>query len=162
MQKMNADQKRLVEDNLNLVHHIVAREYPTFIHDDDIIQCGRYGLCKAALNWQDGKSAFSTYACKCIRNEICQELRSRKPHQEVLSLEHPIGDDLVLGDTIEGDNGIDYLDDYYFTQLTDLEQTVYQLRVDGNTPKEIAEFINEPVSKVWQTIRTMRYKYQNL
>ena len=65
--------KELIADNLRLVYHIVHEHYPTFKNDEDIVQCGMVGLCKAANTWDANKGVFSTYACKCIRNEINKE-----------------------------------------------------------------------------------------
>ena len=159
MQQMNDDQRKLVEDNLNLVYYIVSHDYPTFIHDEDVIQSGTLGLCKAAMKWEEGKSAFSTYACRCIKNEIRQELRQRRPHLEVLSLDHPIGDDLTLADVIEGENGIDYIDDYFFKQLTEVEQMIYRLRVEGHKTDDIAKITGLSIRKIQKIIRTIRSKY---
>ena len=42
------DRKKFIEENVNLVYVIVREYYPTFIFDEDVIQCGMVGLCKAA------------------------------------------------------------------------------------------------------------------
>ena len=158
MQQMTDAQRKLAEDNMNLVYYVVSHDYPTFIKDDDVIQSGTLGLCKAAMKWEEGKSAFSTYACRCIKNEIRQELRQRQPHLEVLSLDHPIGEDLTLGDIIEGDSGVDYLDDHFLLTLTDDEQLVYDLRLRGYKNKDIAEITGFNIRKVQKILRTIRIK----
>lgn len=80
------EKKQFIEDNVNLVYYLVRRYYPAFSRDDDIIQCGMVGLCKAAEKW-NGSSKFSYYAKKWILGEINQELRSRNKHKVEISLE---------------------------------------------------------------------------
>lgn len=89
--------KQFIEDNVKLVYYLIQKYYPTYAYDEDIIQCGMIGLCKAAKAWQQ-KGKFSSYAKKCIFNEIKNELKYRQKHSAVISLE-------VL---LEGDKSNDY------------------------------------------------------
>ena len=41
-----------IEQNINLVYVVIREYYPMFISDEDIIQCGMLGLCKAADKWK--------------------------------------------------------------------------------------------------------------
>lgn len=157
--EMNDAQRKLVEDNLKLVYHVVSKQYPTFVNDEDIIQSGTLGLCNAALNWDENKSAFSTYACRCIQNAIRAELRERQPHMETLSLDCPIGEDLTLGDTIADDG--EAMVDYTFLQtLTPDERLVFELRVKGCDVAEIEQFTGFNHRKVLQLIRIAQIKYR--
>ena len=79
------NKNELIEKNMNLVYFVISKYYPTFIHDEDIVQSGMLGLCKAADKWDESKSKFSTYAGRCIRNEINQEFIRRKPFSKVIS-----------------------------------------------------------------------------
>lgn len=81
------DRQNFIEENLNLVYFLIQKHYPTFIRDNDIIQCGMLGLCKAAERWDSRKSKFSTYATKWVLNEIRRELKNRGKHSSEISLE---------------------------------------------------------------------------
>ncbi len=72
----DADIERIFTENKNLVYLVVNKRFPTFIHDDDVIQSGYIGLWKAITTYDDKKYAFSTYAYHCIYNEIGMYLRS--------------------------------------------------------------------------------------
>lgn len=81
------DIQKFIEENTNLVHFLINKYYPYFSADEDIIQCGMLGLCKAAEKWDSSKSKFSTYATKWILSEIKRELRERGKHSAEISLE---------------------------------------------------------------------------
>lgn len=80
------DKNKLIEDNMNLVYYLISRYYPTFIKDEDLIQCGMVGLCKAANSSNAIKYKFSTYASACILNEIKSEFIRRKKYAKEESL----------------------------------------------------------------------------
>lgn len=152
--------KQLIENNLNLVYHIVHKYYPTYTRDEDIIQCGMVGLCKAADEWDESKSQFSTFAGICILNEIRNEFRKRIKHQEVLSLDYEVDDEdggrTSFGNLIVGDENIDYID---FSPKSDLlterEKTVYKLICDGLNCTEIGKKLGiseQAVNKVKRRI----------
>lgn len=62
----------LVLNNTNLVHHIYWKYFSGYAYyHDDLIQEGMIGLCKAANTYkEDKKCSFSTYACRCILNQM--------------------------------------------------------------------------------------------
>lgn len=146
---------------MNLVYAIVSKEYPTYLHDEDIIQSGMLGLCKAAENWDERKSKFSTYAWKCIRNEINQEFINRKPHAKNISLETRVGEDGTLGEILAGDENVEYVDDETFCgQLTEEELRVFQANKLGITTDELANRYGWSVQKVQKLLRLIRIKWK--
>lgn len=84
----------LIERNLRLVAHIV-KKYQGLDEDlDDLISIGTIGLIKAVSTFNTKKATrLSTYAAKCIDNELLMLLRSRKKHAKDISLYEPIGTD---------------------------------------------------------------------
>lgn len=83
----------LISHNLRLVAHIV-KKYNTAGEADDLISVGSIGLIKAINSFQYGKNTqFSTYAARCIENEILMLIRVGKKHQNVLSLGESLGRD---------------------------------------------------------------------
>jgi RNA polymerase sporulation-specific sigma factor len=96
---------KLISHNLRLVVHIV-KKYSGSAESDDLISVGSIGLIKAVNTYEDGKNTqFSTYAARCIENEILMLLRSNKKHLGVLSLGETLGkdkddNDITLQDVI--------------------------------------------------------------
>ena len=80
------DRKKFIEENVNLVYVIVREYYPTFIFDEDVIQCGMVGLCKAANKWEV-RGKFSSFARKIILDEIRTEFKLRAKRSTEISLE---------------------------------------------------------------------------
>lgn len=105
----NYDSKTdLFQKNLDLVYYMISRYYPLSIQDEDIIQNGMIGLWKACVTYDESLNMFSTYASKCILNEIRMYFRSfynrGKKDITLVSLEDVIHadehTDLTLEDTI--------------------------------------------------------------
>ena len=157
---LSTSQQRLVEDNMKLVYLIVSKDYPTYIHDEDIISTGLLGLCKAAEKFDESKGKFSTYAGRCIRNEINQEFIRRKPHASVVSLDGIIGEDTTLGDMIVGEDDVAYLDDNFFDTLSEQERLVLYYNSEGYETDEISDMVGIPVDKVRKTLRLIRLKWK--
>ena len=157
---MNERQAKLVEDNLKVVYAVISNDYPTFVGDEDIIQAGMLGLCEAAERWDESKSAFSTFAWRCIRNSICTEFRHRKPYATVVSLESPIGEDLTVGDTIAGDTDINYIDDSFMNSLEDSERRIFDMFNEGYETIDIATVMGYPLQKVQKILRIARLKWR--
>lgn len=83
----------LVERNLRLVAHI-ARKYQYVDEDmEDLISIGTIGLIKAVDSFDAGKGKLSTYASRCIDNELLMLLRAKKKTSREISLYEPIGTD---------------------------------------------------------------------
>lgn len=98
----------LINHNLRLVAHIV-KKYAGTSEADDLISVGTIGLIKAISTYEYGKGTqLSTYAARCIENEILMLLRVNKKHKNVLSLEESLGqdkdgNDIELADIIPSD-----------------------------------------------------------
>lgn len=68
---MNAKEKELVEKNMGLVIFIAQKYFNAGIEADDAISAGSLGLIKAANSFNLAKKIkFSTYASRCIENEM--------------------------------------------------------------------------------------------
>lgn len=164
MSEMMSDvQQKLAEDNLNLVHHVIWKYYPSFRYDEDLTSCANIGLCKAAMTWDSTKSKFTTYACSCIRNAIRLELRSRQHTIETISIDTPIEENLTIEDTIADDCGIPKVIDYSFiNELSPSEKVVFNLRKQGYTVEEIETVTGYNRRKVLRCIRLAKAKYRKL
>ena len=87
--------EELIEHNMRLIVHI-ARKYKvpgcTF---DDLISIGAIGLIKAVRSYDvSSGTTLSTYAARCIENEILMSLRQSRKQQNDVSLDEPLGTDL--------------------------------------------------------------------
>ena len=83
----------LINHNLRLVAHIV-KKYKLAGDADDFISAGIIGLIKAINSYQEGKGTqLSTYASRCIENEILMLIRVSKKHNQVHSLGETLGRD---------------------------------------------------------------------
>lgn len=70
---MTEEQRRLVEENHNLIYYYLnKRNLPV----EDLYGVAAIGLCKAAESHDGDISKFSTYAVKCINNEVNNHLRN--------------------------------------------------------------------------------------
>ncbi len=83
----------LVKHNLRLVAHIV-KKYNTAGEADDLISVGSIGLIKGIETFEANKGCqLTTYAAKCIENEILMYIRANKKHRKAVSLYEPVGTD---------------------------------------------------------------------
>ena len=109
--------KILVERNLRLVAHVVKKYQGTDVELDDLISIGTIGLMKAISTFDFEKTArLSTYAARCIDNELLMMFRSKKKYSREISLYEPIGTDkegneISLLDVMEGP-AVDVVEEY--------------------------------------------------
>lgn len=153
--------QKLIENNMKLVYKLISKEYPTYLRDEDIIQCGMLGLCKAAEKYDESKAKFSTYAYFVIRSEIQMELRRRAKHQGILSLDYETTNDLgekcTFGDIIIGDQDVPYVDlGIDVNRLKVRERRVYELVQSGMNYADIGRELGISRQAVWSIIRRLK------
>ena len=135
----------LIVHNMRLVAHI-AKKYQNAEEDmEEMISIGTIGLIKAVMTFQPEKgSRLSTYAARCIDNELLMHLRGKRRTAREVSIYEPIGTDkegnqINFIDIIESEepdviermdkNGkISYLQKLLPRLLTDREQEIIILR----------------------------------
>ncbi|MBQ6841077.1 MAG: RNA polymerase sporulation sigma factor SigK [Bacilli bacterium] len=128
---------KLIEHNLRLVAHIVKKFEVKENITDDLISIGTIGLIKGIDTYKDDKKTkITTYAARCIQNEILMYFRANKKSNNDVSLSDCIGFDkegneINLIDVIQ-DNTVD-LDELISIKdnLSDLKQYLNLL-----TPRE--------------------------
>ncbi len=104
--------EKLIVRNLRLVAHIAKKYYSSTGDSDDLISIGTLGLIKATDTFRQNKKArFSTYAARCIENEILMELRSGKRRRSDVSVNEPLetdksGNELYISDILSSDGNI--------------------------------------------------------
>ena len=154
---------------------------------DDLISVGTIGLMKAVdtFNYDKGVK-FSTYASRCIENEILMLIRSNKRHKDVLSLSSPVSgstekDEILLEDiiSVEDDDNIigsvetNFMIDKVFEvmekHLSPVEQEViiHRFGLKGNVPlpqREIAAMLGlsrSYISRIENKAMKILQKYMN-
>ena len=136
----------LIEHNLRLVAHIVKKYYSNTSDQDDLISIGTIGLIKAVNTFDHTKGIrLSSYAARCIENEVLMYFRAAKKSAQDISMNEPIdtdkdGNALTLMDVMSTeDNIVDNLDckvkseqlkRYIAQVLTPRERLIIELR-DG-------------------------------
>lgn len=84
----------LIERNLRLVAHIVKKFNPKGDIQDDLISIGTIGLIKGIDTYKPSKNTkITTYAARCIQNEILMYYRTNKKSNSDVSLNDSIGYD---------------------------------------------------------------------
>ncbi len=83
----------LIEHNLRLVAHIV-KKYDSKDNTDDLISIGTIGLIKGIDSFKGSKNTrLTTYAARCIENEILMYFRNNKKRNKDISINESIGFD---------------------------------------------------------------------
>ena len=154
---------KLIEHNLRLVAHIVKKYDTKETMTDDLISIGTIGLIKGIDTYSGNKKTkITTYAARCIQNEILMHFRSQKKYGPTVSLNDAIGRDkegneinlidiikdknVDLFDTLDLKNNIDLLKKY-LKLLNKREKEIIIKRYGLNntkdmTQKEIADELN--------------------
>ena len=84
----------LIEHNLRLVAHIVKKYDIKKMDKDDLISVGTIGLIKAIDTFKmESGHKLTTYAARCIENEILMALRVNQKHSQTVSLNETIQKD---------------------------------------------------------------------
>ena len=98
--------EKLIRHNLRLVAHIVKKYYAMPGDQEDLVSIGTIGLIKAVDTFDSTRRArFSTYASRCIENEIRMQFRRNKKSNAVVSLQETLEADgdsaLTLADVLQ-------------------------------------------------------------
>jgi len=154
----------LIRHNLRLVAH-VCKKYNGSAEVEDLISVGSIGLIKAIDSFKKDKgSQLSTYASRCIENEILMHFRANKKHKVCVSIEETIGVDkdgseMTFKDIIPQDSEKDpdvivekrvimeEIKDIMKKRLSEREYKIMALRYGVNdgierTQQEVADIMN--------------------
>ena len=160
--KPEEERAYFVRHNLRLVAHIV-KKYNNAGEADDLISVGTIGLIKGIETFSPDKGCqLTTYAAKCIENEILMYIRANKKHRQAVSLFEPVGsdkdgNDIALMDVIpQTEDGFEAIENGIVLEkvkslvkevLDETEKDVIELRyglIDGNsmTQAQVAKHLN--------------------
>ena len=119
--------EKIIIHNIKLVIYKVINKYNFVLYDKkDLVSIGIIGLTKAVDTFDISKNyEFSTYAARCIENEILMFLRHLKVRSNVASFDEVVGlnydlKNIELKDIIN--NGVNLEEDYI------LKEEHYEIR----------------------------------
>ena len=150
-----AAREKLIRHNLRLVAHIVKKYYALPGDQEDLVSIGTIGLMKAVDTFDSTRRArFSTYASRCIENEILMHLRKIAGRRSEVSIDEPLssdwdGNELLLSDILgtEPDSVMRPLEDDVdkmllhraLGHLPPRERQIISLRFGIGTPKALTQ-----------------------
>lgn len=158
-----AARNKLIEHNLRLVAHIIKKYYSGTNDQDDLVSIGTIGLIKAIDTFNVDKGIrLSSYAARCIENEVLMFFRNSKKNAQDVSMNEPIdtdkdGNALVLMDVMCTEDSIvedldmkinsEKLYRYIDDELSWRERVIIELRYGLNareplTQREVAKKLN--------------------
>ena len=139
-------EEKLIKHNLRLVAHIVKKYNTSYEDKDELISVGSIGLMKAIKSYNIDKGhTFSTYAARCIQNEILMLFRSQKKFKNEISIEEKIGTD-------KDGNEISLIDILQDTKINIETQTEKKIIFE-----KLVEYINKNLNNREKEIIYLRY-----
>ena len=124
----------------------MVKKYNQADEADDLISVGSLGLIKAINSYKlNHGTQFSTYAARCIENEILMLIRTNKKHKNNVSIEDVLGAD-------EEENEIK-LGDLSYNEEENVENLVEQKMIS----QSLDEILKKHLSKREYQIMCMRY-----
>lgn len=169
--KLNDEQRKLVEQNHNLIYSAMRKFGIKEKDFDDYYGIAAIGLCKAAVDYDVTRTkSFSTYVYLCIQNEITLynkwQFRQRRDIRKVVSYNQ------LLNDWDESDKEYSFLlnDDKNFEEnsifrlifkdksyiINNKDRMIIALKAQGYTIKEIGQAINISAPAVHKRLKKLR------
>lgn len=136
---------KLIQHNMRLVAFIVRRHYPDYRDQEDLISIGMIGLIRAAETFDYERSInFSTYAGKCINNQIRMHFRKIKHQLTEVYMNEPMdcdkdGNEVTMADIFPDDTSVE-------------DEAVLNINI-----KKLYRFIDEELDDREKEILTKRY-----
>lgn len=177
----------LLEKYKNLVRKKARALYLIGGDSDDLIQEGMIGLYKAIRDFQGEKeSSFVSFANLCIERQLYNAVKGanrlkNSPLNSYVSLDVPVGGDAVSGDGVQTlgetlmrsgisnpeDIMIDRervgkIEEYMKNHLSEFEQSVVNLFIDGMNYQQIAGHLNKSPKSIDNALQRIKKKLGEL
>ena len=170
--KLTEEQKKLVEENHNLIYGFLRMKE---LEDDEYYDIVAYGLCKAAMKYDSTKGKFSTFAYKYMKTEIVHQIdldtrKNKIPKNLIYSYDNVINTNpkvtfiSMLFDRYD-ENAIDaFISEENFRQfyllLKKEEQFIINHFANGYNGTEVANKMDITSQRVYQRIKDIRRKWK--
>lgn len=169
--RMTDEQRKLVEDNHNLIYGFLNKKELDIDYYYDIVAIG---LCNAAMTYDLTKGKFSTFAYGCMNRElkIYNNYLNRKksvPEDIVYSYNVKANEDVsesIIDAVIEdSNNNIDYSTEtisfnYFLNTLKDRERLIIEHLKNGLTQQEIAKELNRSQQAISLKVKEIRKRWE--
>ena len=163
--------EQLLKRYKNVVLSVARRFFLSGGETEDLVQEGMCGLYSAIEGYSEGKSAFSSYAARCIRNRIIDAVKStRGARHSALNNFLPIvevGEELYPSaenpedELIKRENRREFLQKISKT-LSSFEFKVTVMYMDGLTMAEISSATGKPVKSIDNALQRAKKKLSAL
>ena len=148
------EENKIIIDNMNLIRDTAMKFKPrNYHHFEELVQIASIGMLKAIRAW-DGERNFSTLAVVVMRRQIMNYIRSMSRHFHVFPLSTTPNDSLIY---FQEENPTDYLPD----NLTKEERTIYLMRLERYTNREIADVLGLTYKEFKDILRSMIRKVKD-
>lgn len=162
------DREQKIIDNMGLVHYVLHKYFPLYIDNQDNIQNGYVGLIKAVDSFDESTgNTFSTYASRCIFNEILMDLRRQNKYAKDISLHAVLAEGDIRDDPLTIEDILMYEDDYtpmyiqeFIQCLDEREITVLRYLMAGKNQTYISNRLGMTRSNVCRIVKVMRSKWK--
>lgn len=130
----------LVEHNLRLVAHIIKKYYTQTNDTEDLISIGTIGLIKGINTYKPDRGIrLTTYASRCIENEILMHFRSQKKTMGDVSLSDVL-------DTDGDGNSLSLMD--VLAQDDEMSDRIGELELCGKLKALVSSALNEREARI--------------
>ena len=168
--------EELYLENSKLIFGVLKRKYPWAFNDDDFQQIARIGLWIACTTFNGDLGTFSTYAGRCIDNEIKSEIRNskawRRNPERAGFAEVPLDapgrnkrkneDAAPISESVPGDLDVPFIDiEGFWKSLTEEEKTIVHCLINGKLKKDVANLLGITRYELGKRLVPIRQKFDD-
>lgn len=156
---------------MNLVRHTISVYYPNIqTSDEDAFQEGMIGLIFASRSYDSSLGAFSTFAVRCIRNQLNKYMNSMKKccdlDDKYISLDDDNKNDHTAknSELFFGSVDVDYyniLERDFIDHLSEGQAVIVNLAIQGVCQSDIARKIGYSKQYVSKEMKIIRSKFDS-
>lgn len=153
---MNEKVEKMIEENKKLIYKIANSIYINnkLFSREDLIQIGFLALVKNGHKYDETRGKVSTFITHCARNDMIKFIKSNKMQSDLLytencNLSYNNDEDLSC---------IDYYDICY--AKTDIEKNIVDMKINGETNKNIGIKLNISPNKVSKVLSLMKSRME--
>ena len=152
-------ENEMLENNKKLVYMVLYKHFPLHVNDEDLYQIGMIGLLKAVRHYKDDTYKLSTYAARCIYNEIAKEFAYRDREMrtcDTISLDAEQSKDGnltlhgLIEDKMQNQSETVMIINQFLNKLTGRQKQIFELIIQEYNYAEIGEIIGLSRARVSQ------------
>ena len=171
--KLNDEQRKLVEQNHNLIYSAMKDFGIHRKNFDDYYDVAAIGLCKAVICFDISKGTFSTFAYTYIYSELKKQIRDdnalfRKSNKNSVSYDEKISkqedsntyakDILLVDENFEKNLILTLSFKDKLETISNIDKKIIMLTVCGYTQEEIGKILGVTKQAIQQRVHKMRQR----